>query len=150
MTQFVLDMLESGLICSKSKWRSTVEAAVKGMQTAKWHMLCMMYKRVNLVYFPEPARLQWCFACKERPGLVKKCRILISLLAGELNLGCGKGRHIRRSSLCQLCESYVEETISHFLLVVLWPPGGTRYTSWETVCSNATGYGTQPVFHDKQ
>ncbi len=116
MTQFVLDMLESGLICSKSKWQSTVEAAVKGMQTAKWHMLCMMYKRVNLVYFPEPARLQWWFACKERPGLVKKCRILISLLAGELNLGCGKGRHIRRSSLCQLCEHYVEETISHFLL----------------------------------
>ena len=38
------------------------------------------------------------------------------LLVGAHSLGCGKGRFIYKTYLCQLCHRYVEESVSHFLL----------------------------------
>jgi len=76
----------------------------------------MMYKHVNTVYFPHPAALRWWYVCKGCQLWLKKCKILMSLLLGMHNLGCCIGRHVHKTRTCQLCDSYVEETIPHFLL----------------------------------
>lgn len=112
----VFDMLESGNLLPRSRWFSTVRKVVTDIQTAKWHMKSSMYKYIDLAFFPHPACLQWWRICKERPFLVRKCKILVSLIIGSHNLGCGKGRHVHKTKLCQICDSFVEETISHFLL----------------------------------
>lgn len=116
LAQCVFDMLESGQICARGQWRSIVNKAVRSTQAAKWLLFCMMYKRINRLYFPEPTLLDWWVACKGKPFLIKKCRVLILLVIGEHNLGCAKGRHIWRTRLCQLCDSGAEETVPHFLL----------------------------------
>jgi hypothetical protein len=116
LQQRMYDMLDTGQMCSRARWRSIVDGSVMNMQITKWHMTCMMYKHINLAYLPRPTLLQWWIVCKERPLLVRRCKFLISLIVGTHNLGCGRGKHIRRSGLCQLCDSYVKETISHFLL----------------------------------
>ena len=118
LSSYVHDMLDTGVVHSRNKWFSIVNSAITNDQAARWSMTCMLYKRLNnlLLYVPIHARLQWWSVCKFSPMLTRKCKTLIRLLVGEHTLGCGKGKHIYKTKLCQLCDSYVEETIPHFLL----------------------------------
>ena len=118
LTSHVHEMLDTGVVHSKHKWFSIVSSAITDDQAARWSMTCMLYKRLNtfLLYVPVHARLQWWSVCKFSPTLTRKCKTLIAVLVGEHTLGCGKGKHIYKTKLCQMCDSYVEESIPHFLL----------------------------------
>ena len=114
----VHDMLDSGDVGTRSQWFTLVNNAIKEYLTAKWFMTVMMYKRLNtfLLYVPEPHFVQWWNVCKLNQRLTMKCKTLIALLVGEHSLGCGQSKYVYRTALCQLCDSYIEETIPHFLL----------------------------------
>lgn len=116
LAEYVFDMLESAVSFPKCRWRSLVSRTVSNMQKAKWHMLCMMYNHISLSVFPEPAFLDWWTVCKGRPYLLRKCKVLLLFLVGAHSLGCGKGKYINKTNLCQLCDRYVDESIAHFLL----------------------------------
>ena len=120
LTELVHNMLDTGHIPARNKWRSIVNQAVKDLQAARWQMSCLMYNYKKLTNFmvlvPETFLCQWWVVCKSRPDLTRKCKVVIAIITGEHNLGCGKGRFSNNSKLCQLCDSYVEETIAHFLL----------------------------------
>lgn len=118
LTEAIHNMLDTGHMPPRNKWRSIVNSAVSDLQVVRWRMSCLMYKKLSnlMMYVPEPFLVQWWHVCKSRPDLTKKCKAIISLIVGEHNLGCGKGKFTNNSKLCQLCDYYVEESIPHFLL----------------------------------
>ena len=70
-----------------------------------------LYRQLNI----DINMADWWRACKGKPILLKKCRILISLITGGLSLNAQKGHYRVNTRLCQLCDTFEVETVTHFL-----------------------------------
>lgn len=125
-------MLDTGHLPVRSRWRATVDRAVKDTQVVRWKMSCFMYQKLkNFTSFvPEAVLVQWWRVCKSRPDLTMKCKAVIALVVGEHSLDSGRGKYTYNSKLCKLCNAYAEETIHHFLFectglkshIIMLPP----------------------------
>ncbi len=82
-------------------------------------MSCMVYK--SLAMYQKCVKninmSVWWKACKMSPNHVRKCRTLMTIITGGHSLGVGGCRFVLNTNLCQLCDIYVEEDITHFLLM---------------------------------
>ncbi len=112
-------MLDSGIVYPRCKWTTQVNAAVLERQASSWVAKCMMYKSLGTFQYlvPKIAMLAWWRVCKvSNSNFVNKCRTVLLLITGTHSLATARGRFAQCSRLCQLCDRYVEETITHFLL----------------------------------
>ncbi len=119
MDTLVHNMLDAGTQYSLREWSRLAEAAVVEMQLSRWYMTAVMFKRLRTFLYLNPDNMYntcWWNVCKGRPRLVSKCRTLVALILGEHNLGCGKGRFVHHSKMCQLCSGYVYESLHHCLI----------------------------------
>ena len=119
LAEVVHNMLDTGHVPTLNEWHTMVNSAVDNLQLNRWRTSCLIYSRLQhyMDFVPEPKLSYWWHVCKSKPSLVNKCKTLIAIVAGEHSLGCGKGKYIYGSKMCQLCDHYAEESVSHFLVV---------------------------------
>jgi hypothetical protein len=111
-------MLDCGAQYPKCKWLSVARTAVLDHFYSRWAASCMMYKSLEhfQVYVPNISLSAWWSACKFNPELTARCRTILALLTGSHALGTSRGRFTHNSRICQNCDMYVEESLTHFLM----------------------------------
>lgn len=118
LVDHVHKMLDCGTRYPMNKWLAITRTAVLDRFDSRWTISCLMYKCLEnyQVLVPKIAMSSWWTACKFKPNLTTKCRTIFTLITGTHALGSSRGRFAQNSRICQNCDKYVEESLTHFLL----------------------------------
>jgi len=113
----VRESLETGEYLSKYDWKRLVKSQVSKRERKLWHIKSRMFSSLSMlknVYSMN--QLCWWTYVQSYPNEMHKCINIIKLLLGvhKLNTVLVKQRNIT-SPMCNLCQSYESETVSHFM-----------------------------------
>lgn len=110
-------MLDTGELPLKSSWKQMVKSAVYYEYTTQWTATCGLYS--SLHFFSRAVktvgRSVWWTVGRRNPPFRKQCQTIVKLLTGNHALNSGRQHHVNHTKLCQLCESYDVEDLSHVL-----------------------------------
>ncbi len=117
LIEAVHQMLDTGMVLPKIAWKRIVKEAVHSHYYTEWMITCTLYSSLQLfLQTVDKVRLSiWWTVGRHNPASRKQCKVVIKLLTGNHALGAGRRRHVVNSSLCQLCNTYEQESVSHML-----------------------------------
>lgn len=115
----VKEILDTGCIPSKPKWKSLAREVVRQNYNNKWTIRRSLYASMTLIDSSSCASSVsiWWQLCKRNYRIKKMCSLMINMMTGNHSLNCARGKYGANTSLCQLCDSYQTETLNHMLFV---------------------------------
>ena len=131
--------LDSGKCLSKANWKKLVTTSVRYRQHQLWRITCMLYKSLDIMTQSAleagKASLWWTVS-RANAKVAKACRMLVRVLCADHSLNSRRGRFVNHTMLCQMCNMYEIETVTHTLFEC---PGleETRQSAWSAFLQQA-------------
>lgn len=129
-------MMDTATLVSRDTWKRLCNQVVRDRQCRRWHMTRGMYQRLDffnqVITTVDP--VVWWTVCKNTPESMRHCVNVVRLITGEncLNMYRGKYMYGPRTSVCGLCDMFVDETVEH-LLTTCSALTSVRDSMWEEV-----------------
>ncbi len=117
LVDYVHSLLDTTVVIPKNVWKRLVTDCVRSRYRARWTMTCMLYPKLRLfrLVVPQVAASVWWQVCRRDPAVMKACKLMVRIAAGEHGLRTGRARFVVHTCVCQHCDMYEAETVEHVI-----------------------------------
>ena len=136
LLSLVADALRTGLLMDITCMKRLVKGTVYAADQRRFECSCMMYKSLGNYTnsIQQVAMWFWWKYTKIRPEQTFKCKTIMRMVTGEtcFNSNVYRFGSSRGSTICQLCDKYVSESVHHVICECTFHQD-TRERYWSVV-----------------